>query len=102
MPHRTLLSPEQRTRVLGIPTEAAEMAKHYVLSTEDLALVRTKRRLSNRLGFAVQLCALRHPGRSLSGAGATTDSRGRGFPGLRSRQIESDAPRRIAVTPLYC
>jgi TnpA family transposase len=63
MPHRTLLSPEQRTRVLGIPTEAAEMAKHYVLSTEDLALVRTKRRLSNRLGFAVQLCALRHPGR---------------------------------------
>ena len=33
MPHRTLLSPEQRTRVLGIPTEAAEMAKHYVLST---------------------------------------------------------------------
>src|ERR1700751_2072975 len=65
MPHRTLLSPEQRTRVLGIPTEAAEMAKHYVLSTEDLALVRTKRRLSNRLGFAVQLCALRHPGRPL-------------------------------------
>src|SRR6516225_1105820 len=63
MPHRTLLSPEQRTRVLGIPTEAAEMAKHYVLSAEDLALVRTKRRLSNRLGFAVQLCALRHPGR---------------------------------------
>jgi TnpA family transposase len=65
MPHRTLLSPEQRTRVLGIPTAAAEMAKHYVLSTEDLALVRTKRRLSNRLGFAVQLCALRHPGRPL-------------------------------------
>src|SRR6516225_6003470 len=68
MPHRTLLSPEQRTRVLGIPTEAAEMAKHYVLSTEDLALVRTKRRLSNRLGFAVQLCALRHPGRPLERA----------------------------------
>ena len=65
MPHRTLLSPEQRTRVFGIPTEAAEMAKHYMLSTEDLALVRTKRRLSNRLGFAVQLCALRHPGRPL-------------------------------------
>lgn len=65
MPHRTLLSPEQRTRVLGIPTEAAEMAKHYVLSTGDLALVRTKRRLSNRLGFAVQLCAFRHPGRPL-------------------------------------
>src|SRR5215472_3703760 len=40
--------------------------------------------------------------RGSSGAGATTDSRELGFPGLRSRQIESDAPRRIAVTPLYC
>jgi hypothetical protein len=67
MPHRTLLSPEQRTRVLGIPTEAAEMAKHYVLSTEDLALVRTKRRLSNRLGFAVQLCAFGTPAAPSSG-----------------------------------
>ena len=33
--------------------------------------------------------------RGFSGAGATTDSRGRGFPGLRSRQIESAAPRRM-------
>ena len=30
MPHRTLLSPEQRTRLLGIPTGAAEMTKHYL------------------------------------------------------------------------
>ncbi|HJU16762.1 MAG TPA: DUF4158 domain-containing protein [Stellaceae bacterium] len=65
MSRRTLLSPEQRARLFNIPTEAAEMAKHYVLSAEDLALVRTKRRPSNRLGFAVQLCALRHPGRPL-------------------------------------
>jgi hypothetical protein len=28
----------------------------------DVVLIRTKRRASNRLGFAVQLCALRHPG----------------------------------------
>lgn len=65
MPHRTLLSPEQRTRLFGIPTAAAEMAKYYVLSADDLALVRTKRRPGNRLGSAVQLCALRHPGRPL-------------------------------------
>jgi hypothetical protein len=31
------------------------MARHYVLSADDLALIRTKRRVSNRLGFAVQL-----------------------------------------------
>jgi TnpA family transposase len=65
MPRRTLLSAEQRSRLFGIPIDAAEMAKHYVLSTEDLTLVRARRRASNRLGFAVQLCALRHPGRPL-------------------------------------
>ena len=65
MPRRTLLSSEQRTRLFGIPTEAAEVAKHYVLSAEDLALVRAKRRPNNRLGYAVQLCVLRHPGRLL-------------------------------------
>ena len=65
MSRRTLLSSEQRARLFGIPSEAADMAKHYVLSAEDLALVRAKRRPSNRLGFAVQLCVLRHPGRPL-------------------------------------
>ena len=65
MARRTLLSAEQRTRLFGIPTEASEMAKHYVLSREDLALIHAKRRSSNRLGFAVQLCLLRHPGQGL-------------------------------------
>ena len=44
MSRRTLLSAEQRARLFGIPTDAAEMAKHYVLSSEDLKLVGTKRR----------------------------------------------------------
>jgi len=66
MARRTLLSADQRTRVFGIPTQASEMAKHYVLSPEDLALIRAKRRSSNRLGFAVQLCLLRYPGQGLS------------------------------------
>jgi hypothetical protein len=47
---RALLSPEQRIRLLGIPVDQAGMARHYVLSAEDLALVRAKRRVSNRLG----------------------------------------------------
>jgi hypothetical protein len=68
MSRRTVLSAEQRTRLFGIPTDPAEMAKHYVLSADDLALVRARRRPANRLGFAVQLCALRHPG---SGLGAS-------------------------------
>ena len=61
MPPRTLLSSEQRTRLFAIPTDPAEMARHYVLGAEDLALIRTKRRAINRLGFAIQLCLLRIP-----------------------------------------
>ena len=65
MPRRSLLSAEQRARLFDVPTTPAEMATHYVLSPEDLLLVRTKRRSTNRLGFAVQLCLLRHPGQGL-------------------------------------
>src|ERR1700756_3495233 len=65
MPARTLLSAEQRTRLLSIPTDTAAMARHYVLDAADLANIRARRRTSNRLGFAVQLCILRHPGRVL-------------------------------------
>lgn len=65
MSRRTLLSSEQRTRLFGVPTDAAEMAKHYVLGANDLALIGTKRRSGNRLGFAVQLCLLHHPGQGL-------------------------------------
>ena len=64
MPARTLLSAEQRTRLFSIPTDTSA-ARHYVLDAADLAAVRARRRASNRLGFAVQLCALRHPGRVL-------------------------------------
>ena len=64
MSRRALLSSEQRARLFGIPVDQAEMARHYVLSSEDLALVRAKRRAANRLGFAIQLCALRYPGRA--------------------------------------
>lgn len=65
MSRRALLSPDQRSRLFGIPVEQAEMARHYVLSAEDLALIRTKRRAVNRLGFAIQLCLLRYPGQGL-------------------------------------
>ena len=53
----------------GVPTEAAEMAEHYVLSAEDPALLRAKRLLNNRLGFAIQLCSIRHSGRPLEPSG---------------------------------
>ena len=49
MPRRSLLSNEQRTRLFAIPVNHPEMATHYVLSADELALVRTKRRSVNRL-----------------------------------------------------
>jgi hypothetical protein len=39
MSRRALLSSEQRTRLFDIPVDQAEMARHYVLSPEDLAIV---------------------------------------------------------------
>ena len=65
MSRRSLLSAEQRARLFDVPTTPAEMARHSVLSPEDLVLVRAKRRSMNRLGFALQLCLLRHPGQGL-------------------------------------
>ena len=65
MPARTLLSAEQRTRLFSVSTDTATMTRHYMLDAADSALVRSRRRASNRLGFAVQLCVLRHPGRVL-------------------------------------
>jgi hypothetical protein len=65
MPRRNLLSSEQRIRLFAIPTDPAEMARHYVLSSDDLAVIRTKRRPINRLGFAIQLCLLRYPGQGM-------------------------------------
>ena len=43
MSRRTLLSSEQRTRLFGVPTDAAEMAKHCVLSADDLVSVCLKK-----------------------------------------------------------
>ena len=65
MSRRTLLSAEQRARLFSVSTDATEMTRHYMLNADDLTLIRGRRRASNRLGFAVQFCALRHPGRVL-------------------------------------
>ena len=65
MSRRALLSTEQRTRLFAVPTDAAELARHYVLADDDMELIRAKRRGMNRLGFAVQLCLFRYPGQGL-------------------------------------
>ncbi len=64
MPTRKLLSEVQRVRFSEIPEmDARELARHYTLSEADLIAISIRRGRANRLGFAIQLCLLRHPGR---------------------------------------
>ena len=65
MAHRTILTPKQRESLFGLPVDEMRMLKHYTLSDEVLDQIRLRRRPRNRFGFALQLCALRYPGRAL-------------------------------------
>ena len=65
MPRRSLLTPAERATLLAFPTTDDELIRHYTLSEADLSAIRQRRGNHNRLGFAVQLCYLRHPGFAL-------------------------------------
>jgi TnpA family transposase len=65
MPRGRALSDIQIEALLALPTTEPDLIRHYTLSPADLALIARRRRPHNRLGFAVQLCALRFPGRLL-------------------------------------
>jgi TnpA family transposase len=62
-----VLTPEERLLFTTIPDDlsAQEMAHFYTLSPEDLRFIRRFRNDENKLGVALQLCTLRHPGRPL-------------------------------------
>ena len=62
MARRDLLTPDERQALFGVPTDREHLARHYMLSPKDLALVVTRRGDTNQIGFAVQLGLLRHPG----------------------------------------
>ena len=65
MPRRSLLTPAERASLLAFPTTDDELIRHYTFTEPDLAAIRQRRGSQNRLGFAVQLCYLRHPGFAL-------------------------------------
>ncbi|MDE3028267.1 MAG: DUF4158 domain-containing protein, partial [Paracoccaceae bacterium] len=66
MPRRTILTDRQRAALFELPTDEASMLRHYTLADDDLEIIRARRRPQNRFGFALQLCALRYPGRLLT------------------------------------
>lgn len=65
MTTRTILSQMQRAAIFDPPVEPALVQRLYTMGPEDLAQTLRRRRMSNRIGFAVQLSYLRHPGRPL-------------------------------------
>ncbi|MGI0135240.1 MAG: Tn3 family transposase [Candidatus Micrarchaeaceae archaeon] len=62
-----LLTAEQRAQLVQIPPDISDrlLARYHTLSDQELETISQHRRDHNRLGFAIQLCLLRFPGRSL-------------------------------------
>lgn len=61
-----LFTQTQREQFTRFPdVDERLLARHYLLSEDDLRLVRERRREFNKLGYAVQLTVLRHLGRAL-------------------------------------
>ena len=65
MPKRRALTEAQLTNLLALPTAEPDLVRHWTLSDADLAAIGRRRRDRNRIGFALQLCVLRYPGRLL-------------------------------------
>lgn len=66
MGRRDLLSAEERRQLFGVPVDRDTLARLYTLDPADLGLIEARREERNRLGFAVQLALIRHPGLTLA------------------------------------
>ena len=65
MPRRSILSASERECLFALPDNQDDLIRHYTFSESDLSIIRQHRGMANRLGFAVQLCYMRYPGRIL-------------------------------------
>ena len=62
MASRRLVSASARETLFGIPSDTASLERNYVLADDDLDLICTRRSAENRLGLAIHIALLRHPG----------------------------------------
>ena len=67
MARRELLTSSERVELLAFPTDQGELIRLYALTKADIAFIRQHRGDHNRLGIAVLMSYLRHPGRVLAG-----------------------------------
>lgn len=65
MAKRKLLKDQDRRKLFDIPVDEDSFIRHYLLSSADRLEIELRRRNHNRLGFAIQLCLMRYPGRVL-------------------------------------
>lgn len=62
MARRSLLTGDERRRLFEPPVTDREVARCYTLAPDDLQWIEERRGPANRLGAAVQMALLRHPG----------------------------------------
>ena len=66
MPRRHILTDRQRASLFDLPQDDPSLLRHYILADDDIEHIYRRRSPHNRLGFALQLCAFRYPGRLLT------------------------------------
>ena len=69
MPRRRALTEAQLDALLALPADEARLIRHWTLDAAD-----RRRGSHNQLGFALQLCAFRYPGRLLRPGEAIPDA----------------------------
>jgi TnpA family transposase len=65
MPRRRALTASQLEDLFALPAADPDLIRHWTLSEADLAVIGRRRGNANQLGYALQLCAFRYPGRLL-------------------------------------
>jgi hypothetical protein len=68
------LTDEERRALFGLPADPDGLARHFILSRADRDLVAARRGDATRLGYAVQLALLRHPGTTLANLGQPVEA----------------------------
>ncbi len=63
-----LLTESERGQILAIPTDRDHLARLYTFEPADIEIIGARRERRNRLGVALQLALLRHPGIALAQA----------------------------------
>jgi TnpA family transposase len=66
MSKHQLLTVSERELLIAIPTDHDELVRIYTLEPADIDLISLRRKNRNRLGVALQLATLRHPGMTLA------------------------------------